>query len=539
MRLWSVFLLLLITSSSFAQKDLNLVFHLDKSTIKKKTKQDSSGYQNLKKEVFTLFQLDGYVGISIKDSLVKGSNLHYYLESQHRFKRIELNCVNARKRDMDHDKNIRSMANTLDERITSLENKGFPFSTLRIVKQEEKDDRMYIDYVLDSGEYVYLDKIHIKSESKIHEKTVLNLINIKVSDAYNERKIKDIREIITNSPYFKLMRDPEVLFRKGKAELFLYLEKRRSSNADGFIGFNQDQNSGRLVFNGNVNLSLKNALNRAESLDLSWKSNPDKTQNFRSALRYPFLFSSPIGLGARINLQKQDTSFVKSDIWLEIQYIHPKFTFTIFDQIESSTLINNASVDGFRNYKKNTIGASVQYRPFMPEKLNWYHPYFELTAGIFNYREDTLDDNRQKIENNKYGGAYGHKIDFFKFFHLNNRLSYEGLSSSIDLSRNELIFYGGLYSVRGFYELELFGNDVWILNNEIEFAPTKSLSFKALYDYSISEYQGRNYTHSFGFGFGLTGVNSRLDIIIANGVLNDNPVDFSDSRIHIGFKSNF
>ena len=175
----------------------------------------------------------------------------------------------------------------------------------------------------------------------------------------------------------------------------------------------------------------------------------------------------------------------------------------------------------------------------MPEKLNWYHPYIELTAGIFNYRSDTIDDNKQKIENNKYGAAYGQTIDFLKYFHLNNRLSYQGLSSSIDLSRNEMIFYGGLYSVRGFYELELFGNDVWILNNEIEFTPIKLLSLKVLYDYSISDYEGKNYTNSFGFGFGLTGASSRLDIIIANGILNDNPLDFSDSRIHIGFKSNF
>ena len=522
------------------QTDRTLIFHLDKSTIKEKIKGDSSSLQRAKEKAITSFQLDGYTGVYLKDSVNKGkSTTHYYMAAHHRFDKLFLNCLNARKNQTDREKSFLSLSQNLDDLIEDLENSGYPFAQIKIVDQKEENDQLVIEYVIDSADYYYIDKIHVKSEDKIHEKTLLNLLNIKVSDAYNEGKIRDIEDILNNSEFFQLKQPPQVLFRQGKAELYLFVEKKKSSNADGFIGFNQDKNTEKLVLNGNVNLALKNALNRAEVLDLNWKSNPDKTQNLRSIVRYPFIFNSPIGLGARINLRKQDTTFIKSDIWLELSYLHPKFTFSLFDQIEGSNTISNTPVSGLRDFKKNTIGLTFEYRPHMPEKLSFYHPRVSFLAGIFNYRSDTIDDNKQKIENNKYGASFGQTIDFLKYFHLNNRLSYQGLTSSITLSRNELIFYGGLNSVRGFYELELFGNEVWILNNELEFTPIKALSFKVLYDYSSSQHEGTNYTNSFGFGLGLINKNSRLEIVLANGILNDNPLDLSDSRIHIGFKSSF
>jgi hemolysin activation/secretion protein len=125
-------------------------------------------------------------------------------------------------------------------------------------------------------------------------------------------------------------------------------------------------------------------------------------------------------------------------------------------------------------------------------------------------------------------------------FQLKNNLEFQGLQSSISLSDNELVYYGGLRSVRGFYELELFGNNVWILNSEIEFQPVSVLSMSLIYDYSIADISiGKNYTNSLGIGFGLVSRSSRLEIVVANGMLNDNPIDFSNTRIHIGFRSNF
>ena len=96
-----------------------------------------------------------------------------------------------------------------------------------------------------------------------------------------------------------------------------------------------------------------------------------------------------------------------------------------------------------------------------------------------------------------------------------------------------------MQSVRGFYELELAGRENWVLRNEIEFKPIELISLKILYDYSNFRGNTKNYTHSAGIGFGLINNSSQLEIIVANGVLNDNPISLSDTKVHIGFKSNF
>ena len=102
-----------------------------------------------------------------------------------------------------------------------------------------------------------------------------------------------------------------------------------------------------------------------------------------------------------------------------------------------------------------------------------------------------------------------------------------------------MIYFGGLQSARGFYELELFGNETVIIRNEIEFKPVDLLSMFLLYDYSKFDYNGRHQTNSVGFGFGLNTKGTVLQIIVANGVLDQNSLDFSNTKIHLGFKSTF
>ena len=201
------------------------------------------------------------------------------------------------------------------------------------------------------------------------------------------------------------------------------LKKKKSSNADGFVGFQQDQLTNKLVLNGYINLQLYNSFNRAEIIDMHWKSNPDKTQNFHALFEYPYLFNTPLGVGSKLELRKQDSTFLRTDITLNLSYNHPIAKFTVFDQIESSTTLRESAPAIYRNYAKNTIGATAWIRPPQINSLPFYHPEFYLLGGFYNYRQDTIDDNKQKISNSKYQIRYSHKIDFLKFFHLTKHLA--------------------------------------------------------------------------------------------------------------------
>lgn len=533
-------ILFLTAFTVFSQKS-TVYFHLDKITIKEKIVKDSSRLKRYEDKAMEHFRLNGYVGIQLKDSTEKNSGTHYYYSFENRFKRIELKTRKGKKQKeySSNSKDFISMLNELDDEIKHLENNGFPFAQIIFTNQEEDGETLRLNYEIDSGDFFIIDKINIKSQQKFHDKTILNLIGVDIGDKYNEDRIAAIGSLLSASKMYTLNRPVEVLFRKGKAELFVYITKERSSTADGYIGFQQDQITNRLVLNGYVNLQLYNSLHRAEIIDMNWKSNPDKTQNLKAQLAYPFLFNTPLGIGGQLDLRKQDSTFLRTDITLNLSYYHPFVKFSIFNQLESSSTLRESAPTTFRNYRKNTIGGSAHFRPPVINALPWYHPDLFLMGGFYSYRDDTIDDNKQKIANSKYQLRYKHSIDFLRFFHLNNTVQFQGLTSNIALSNNELIYFGGLRSVRGFYELELSGKDIWMFLNEIEFRPVELISIFLLYDRSAYQNDGFHFTNSYGLGFGLNGKTNSLEIIVANGVLDNNPFLLSNTKIHLGFRSSF
>jgi len=536
-------LILILCSVSFTgmtQESNTLFFHLDKITIKKKVVKDST-FESKRyfDKIIADFMFQGYTGIELNDSTIKSNGEHYYFTYSNKFSKINYVNENKPKNNVKRTPDFVGLSKGINEEIKALENKGFPFAQIEIIDQKEEEKELTLTYKIDSGAFYTINDIIIKSEDNFHEKTILNLIGINLGDVYSESKITNIPLLLSASKLYDLAQPVQLLFKENTADVYLFLKKKKSSSADGYVGFQQDQVTNKLALNGYINLQLYNAFNRAEIIDMHWKSNPDKTQNFHAIFEYPYLFNTPLGVGAKLELRKQDSTFLRSDITLNLSYNHPMAKFTVFDQIESSTTLRESAPITYRNYSKNTIGATAWLKPPKINYLPFYHPELFLLGGFYNYRQDTIDDNKQKVTNSKYQLRYSHKIDFFKYFHLNNSLQFEGLTSNIDLSRNELVYFGGLNSIRGFYELELSGNNIWSLRNEVEFKPVDLISIIALYDYSTYEFSGRHYTNSFGFGFGLNANGTSLQIIIANGVLDQNPVDFANTKIHLGFKSIF
>lgn len=522
-----------------AQQAENFVFHLDKIQVKQKYTLDSlHTTTQLKAKIVQEFRLEGFVGIRLVDSVYRKETHHFYYEADKQFKKVDLVNIDQPKK-VKRNGSFEKTQGEILKKLSQLENNGFPFASVLFLEQEEKDDVLSLQYKIDSGNFYSIDKIIVKSDDKIHLKTLLNVIGLKEGAPYDHAKIKAIPDVLSASKMFGLVQNIQLVYRENSAELYLFLKKLNASSADGYVGFQQDQITNKLVLNGYLNLELKNAFNRAELLDLHWKSNPDKTQNFHGQFSYPYFFNTPLGAGARLEIRKQDSTFLRTDITLNLSYTHPFAQIRLFNQIESSSTLRETAPVEFRNYNKNTIGASIQLRPPKLDFASWYHPSLFLTGGFFNYRDDTIADNKQSISNQKYAIEYAHKLDFLKFFHLNNSLRFEGLSSSINLSRNELVYFGGLNSLRGFYELELSGNNVWSLRNEFEFKPVELFSIFLLYDYGNFKSNGAHYTNSTGLGFAFQAANTSLQIIVANGVQDNNPLDFTNTKIHLGFKSVF
>jgi len=519
-----------MTASLYCQDRVVVHFHIDKKHIKQKLNSSKDSVPSAKSKVFSQLKMEGYVGLSIKDSSLEKATWHYYLTYDKQFKSVELRSKNDSQKST-----LSSTLSDINLFLENLENNGYPFAKITVESLEETDKSLIVNYQIDSGHFYTISKIHFKSNDPFNEATLSNIIDLSKGEIYDESKIRNLGNIINNSELYTLLRSPEILFKEKDAELYIYFKKKKSSNADGFIGFQQNAASQKLELNGNINLRLKNALNRAELLNFNWKSNPDKSQNLFIDFKYPYLINLPFGVSSNMTIQKQDTTFLRNTFYGSLQYLTPYYSTGAFIQFDNSFLLGDATLPNFTAFSKNIYGLESSFKSYNSKR---YQANLNFKIGLFNFSSDSLE-SETSTSNLLLEAALQQDYQIFKPFYFRSTLAIKQVNTSYRVSDNELFYFGGLKSVRGFYELELNGNTVFYALNAIEFKPVSALSFQLIYDYSQFHSNGFNRTHSLGLGFNLNNDNNALSFVIANGVLNDNPIDLRNTKLHIGLISNF
>ncbi len=513
-----------------SQKDSLVYFHLDKEKVSYKL-TEKEPIQKAKNKTITLFKLKGYVGLFITDSIQKKGNWHYTLNYQKRFKKVIIhNSENSIALSL-----VKTPAQ-INSILIDLENTGFPFAEVIFTDQTELNDKLSLTYRIDSGQFTVLQKIIIKSPDKFHQNTIENLIHIKSGEPYNESKIKAIAQLFETNNFYELIRAPELLFLENEVDLYLTIKKKKASVADGFIGFQQNPENQRLELTGNINLGLKNGLNRAEIIDFKWQSNANQSQNLDVFLDYPFILNLPISIGGSINIQKQDTSFVRNGFLGNIKYLSSFYTVGVFAQSENSFLLGNVIEESnFVGFRRNTFGIDGNYRPGY---FNKYKPNLQFKIGVFGLKTDSIE-SINSVSNLIVDVKLIQIIKLFGAFSFENSIRIQDIRSNNLLSENQLFYFGGLKSVRGFYELELNGNHVFSANNALVFKPVKQLAFQMIYDYSQFHDNRFIQTNTIGFGFNIENESNTLSLILANGTIKGNAFNFQNTKLHLGIISRF
>jgi hemolysin activation/secretion protein len=112
-----------------------------------------------------------------------------------------------------------------------------------------------------------------------------------------------------------------------------------------------------------------------------------------------------------------------------------------------------------------------------------------------------------------------------------------------EIFQNELFRFGGLQTLRGFNEEELFASSKSVFTVEYRFLLDKNSNVFAFYDQSIYENNSLTYIkdHPYGFGAGLSfGTNLGIfSISLAIGKQLDNPILLRNSRVHFGYIAYF
>ncbi len=454
--------------------------------------------------------------------------------------------------------NIIDFEKELDNTITFLENNGYPFSQIKLDNAFIDKNKINAIIEINKNKYISIDSINIKGNTNTSVKYLKLYLDLKENEPYNETKIISIDEKLNNLSFINLNKPTEVLFYQDKVKINLYADKKQVNKFDGILGVvPNDKTTGKLAITGELKMILKNSFGRGESIIAEWQKTDPESQKLHVELDFPYIFNSIIGVNGLFNLLKQDTSFINLRSRAGLSFILPNSKrINIFIENKTSNLLSvsqyeNATVlPDFADTKVALYGLGLQVkktnRAYSPSK--GYILYLEAAYG-----NKTIKKNA-KLPEELYNDisltsaqieAKFNSLFFLKFTkHINLKLRTDIVYiNNKKLFINDLYRFGGLRTLRGFNENELFADFVSSGTVQLNYFYEEYSSFYIFTDMAYYENHTNNLVHDTPIGIGVgTNFSTKAGIFTVSYALGkqfNNPFQFNNARIHIGYISVF
>ncbi len=432
---------------------------------------------------------------------------------------------------------ISALENALDQLSIALSNESYTFATLQLQNIQPEDEiKIKANLVLDKGAKRTLQNIKVLGYENFPTSYIKYFLQIKTQKPFKLERIQSQMKLLNQLPFAQQKRPAEVLFTKDSTNVYLYLEKIKSNRFDGFLGFGSDETSGKIEFDGYLDLKLINNLNFGEYLNLNYKSDEIDQKTLDIALQLPYLFGTPLGSTLNLNIFKKDSTFTTAQQAIKLFYqLNENQQLGLGVRLQQSNAITNtydAFVEDF-----DSQFYEINYNYSKQQQTDLLFPVQrQLEVSVaFGKRSAASELKQLHI-----------RLKGFQILNLNPKNSiflkvhFEELQSDQYLL-NELLRFGGITSVRGFRENSLFATRLGVLCSEYRYRFSPGLFVHSVID--AGYFQDANNTDyqifGFGFGFGLRSNGGLLRLTYANGKTKNIPLDLSESKVHLSFTSTF
>ena len=494
-----------------------------------------------------------YLSASI-DSLTKDSSIYYaYLHIGKLYRWGNLNTS-----DVDHEVVKISGIDKLNGKIVDFENfrkrqeklldyyvaSGFPFMQTGLDSLAVKNSLFDAKLNINKNKKFYFDTIYVKGKVNISKKLVYRYIGIKPGDVFNQGKVDGIDNNLNKLAYLTVAKSTELEFFDGKADVFVYLKKKKSNYFSGIIGFSSNEKeNNKLQLTGNIGLNLNNSFGIGENINLRWESYKDSSQFLTTGFSFPYLFFLPIGFSAGFQLDKDMLDYLNLNYSFAFSYdVNVENSFLLYFKRNRSFLINTETenASNYENTNSYTLGLSVAVnktnRLFVPQ--NGFN--VRLYSGYGN-RWAEQSGNSSVIEAG-FDAAYYWQITNNLTFSFKN--SSKGMFQDEGFYENEMFKLGGIKSIRGFDEKSILATAYSIFTLEPRFF-IGDYSFLSIFgDYIYFEIDALEQTKinsGYGLGTGIS-IDTKAGILSLNfavGKLNDNPFRLSNTKVHFVYVARF
>lgn len=439
----------------------------------------------------------------------------------------------------------------LNQIIQKLEQTGYPLAKVQLDKLNIKKNSLIADISITLNHQRKINHIILKHDNEVETTKIFPsnyLSNIKKrykNEIYNQKNIDAIQTEFEKYPFIKQSKPPEVLLSKDSTIVYIYLDKRKTNTFDGFLGVSNDKNQ-KATLNGYLDIQLQNLLRKGEEFFIYWKSDGNDQKNFRTGITLHYIFNTPLGINAQLNIFKQDSTFQNAKALLDINY-HINYNTKIYAGIEntSSSDIQNTN-SAISDYKNQFVTVGVNHQknspntPFFPEKTKIDFRFGLGKREIQNTITNISNQNQYFINLNL---SHNFIINTKNSINVRSQNSY--LKSNNYLT-NELFQFGGLYSVRGFAENSLQANIYSSVLTEYRYFINPSIYIHSVLDYSFFKDESLsiinnkiNITNSIGLGTAILTKNGLIKLVLTNGRVLKNEFKLNNSVLNISYNVKF
>ncbi|WP_196890613.1 POTRA domain-containing protein [Aureivirga marina] len=490
-------------------------------------------------------QLEGFYNSYLKNKISKKDTITAIFDLGKKIDKLILRYKEEQITDLNFSSNVKIENNTiiaspkyieqiLNTIVSYFENQGNSFSNVYLYNLNQKDGNLYANLQVEKSNQRHIDSIIIEGYKSFPKSFIKHKLQLKKGSVFTKDKLKTASTVLKSIPFVEEIKSPQILFTKDTTAIYLYLKKRNRNIFDGLIGFNSNEDDGKLRLNGHLRLELFNMFNNGEEIKIFWESFPEEKTMLNVGGKIPYIFNSPVSPSVNLEIFKQDSTFVSTKFNFELSYSinHKNELSGFYNSESSSNLLNNSlsnlTVEDFTN---NFYGIRYNYIEYNDSYLQPRKFYLELKPSIGTRKaEETIA--QQKIS----GSA-----SYLWLLNRKNYLYIRNISAHLNSSNyifNELFRIGGANSIRGFNESSIFVSTYSLFNIEYRYLLSDLSYLYSITDFAYTNNEIDNVSdNAYGLGIGYVYFknNSKINISYAVGSFGNENFDFNNSKFHIKF----
>ncbi|MEO8398189.1 MAG: POTRA domain-containing protein [Ignavibacteriaceae bacterium] len=446
----------------------------------------------------------------------------------------------------------------INEILTFLENKGYPFSKIIINSSffyyDSTENINYVDLHLNlaKGLQSRIDKIEVVGNAATKDYVIIRELRLEKGEIYSQKTIDELPSKLNKLRFFDPVNVPKYFINsENEGVIVIEVKEKQTNNFDGIIGYIPPPKEGESGFlTGLVNVSLRNLFGTGRAAAIRWQQLNKNSQELELKYFEPWLFGYPFNLSGGLFQRKQDTTYVQRSLEGALEFLatqdisaaltiatesvipteNDNFVFSVYNSTSLTTGINlkiDTRDDPYAprqgllfinsySFSRKTINGPAQFiTPDLETKINLQRISLSLTGfyEIFKRQVAALSLNGRELR-----GSFFEDSDLFRL--------------------------GGTTTLRGYRENQFLGSRIFWTNLEYRFLLAQRSFAFIFFDtgyFLRSEDLKRNILKQedfkYGYGLGLS-LETGLGVLGVSFALGEGD-SFTDGKIHFGLINEF